>query len=331
MVPPFAAFVPPQGEPALLASEFEMPNAEATAWCADRVTCKVGDDPVELWARTIAERSGAKAHVGVEMKTLSVRQYARLSELLPEVSWSDESALLPNLMTIKSAAEIEPMRAAGRLSTLGMQASLDECAPGRTDNDLAAAAYNAMVRGGSEFMCVEPIVTVGNRSGIPHSTFRRTRLERGDAILVEVGGCYHRYTAPLMRTAATAPVHDEVRRAADGARDSLSTLLEQMRPGNRAGDAARRAGSAWGEICRGLIWHGIYGYSVGVGFPPDWNDAPLLITEDSNWSFKPGMCFHATTSLRRAQEFGVAFSETVLITENGNEVLTGTPRELHIV
>jgi hypothetical protein len=42
------------------------------------------------------------------------------------------------------------------------------------------------------------------------------------------------------------------------------------------------------------------------------------------------MCFHVTISLRSALQFGAACSETVLITAQGNEVLTGTARDLFI-
>jgi Xaa-Pro dipeptidase len=134
-----------------------------------------------------------------------------------------------------------------------------------------------------------------------------------------------------MRTVVLSPVPGEVRRAADACRDSLNVLIEHMRPGAIASEVAARAKAAWMPICEELIWHGTYAYSVGIGFPPDWNDAPALIDEESDLILQPGMCFHATTSLRRAARYGAAMSETVLITENGNEVLTGTPRELCVV
>jgi Xaa-Pro aminopeptidase len=331
MTAPYAALVPARAEPVLFASEFEMLNAAATSWCEYRETFRVGDDPLRALAHGIRERGLETASLGVQMNALSAQQYAQLRALLPDAAFQDASTLLPEIMQIKSAEEIAHLREAGRLSTLGMETALHECAAGKTDNDVAAAAYAAMVRGGGEFMCIEPIVTAGNRSGIPHTTFRRTRLAAGDAIFIEVGGCYFRYSAPLMRTAAIAPVADEVRRATGACRASLEALLENMRPGVLAREAAQKARAAWMPLCDELIWHGIYGYSVGLGFPPDWNDAPLLITEKSDYAFEAGMCFHATTSLRRALEFGVACSETVLITQTGHEILTGTPRELHVV
>ncbi|MEO6906417.1 MAG: Xaa-Pro peptidase family protein [Abditibacteriaceae bacterium] len=330
MSAPYAALVPVRGEPVLVASQFEMFNANASSWCEDRETFRVGDDPLQMLARVLTERGFEQARIGVQMSNLTVSQYEQMQQLLPRALWQDASTLLPEIMLVKSAEEIVHLREAGRLSTLGMMAALEEIAIGVTDNEVAAAAYAAMVKNGGEFMCIEPIVTVGPRSGIPHTTFRRTPIEKGDAVFIEVGGCIHRYSAPLMRTACIEP-SDEIRHTAAACRDSLSVLIENIKPGTQASHAAREAKAAWKEVSERLIWHGIYGYSVGLGFPPDWNDAPVVITESSEWVFEPGMCFHATTSLRNALQFGLALSETILITESGNEILTGTPRELRAI
>jgi Xaa-Pro aminopeptidase len=327
----YAAIIPAAGEPILLASEFEMLNARLGSWCEDRVTFPVFGDPLETTCHTLHERDLDTGRLGVQMRQLTAEQYRALSVGLPEAELLAADDVVANLKVIKSPAEMAYLWEAAQLTTRGMEAALAEAAAGKTENDLAAAASKVMIRGGSEFMCIDPIVTAGRRSGVPHSTFRRNVLKPGDAILVEMGACVCRYTAPLFRTVALAPVPAEVRRAATACRESLNVLIEQMRPGAVARDVAAKAKAAWTPICQELIWHGYYAYSVGLGFPPDWNDAPACITETSDLVLRPGMCFHATTSLRQAAQFGTALSETVLITETGNEVLTGTKRELHVI
>src|ERR1700694_962701 len=56
MVAYYAAVVPGQGEPTLLASDFEMLNALATSWCEDRATFAVMADPLEATCRALQER-----------------------------------------------------------------------------------------------------------------------------------------------------------------------------------------------------------------------------------------------------------------------------------
>jgi Xaa-Pro dipeptidase len=326
-----AAIVPAAGEPVLVASDFEMLNARLGSWCEQRAAFPVGADPIEATCRALRERGFGKGRLGLQAEALTAGQYRAIREQLPAVKWVEAGDVLPRLKVIKSQAEAEYLRHAGRLTTRAVEAALAEAAAGKTENDLAAAASEVMLRGGSEFPCIEPIVTAGGRSCIPHSTFRRNVLRPGDAVLIEVGACVCRYSAPLMRTVALTPVPAAVRGAAGACRDALDVLVDHLRPGALAREVAAKARAAWSPLCAELIWHGIYAYSVGIGFPPDWNDAPACITETSDLVLRPGMCFHATTSLRRAGEFGTALSETVLIGENGNEVLTGTERALRVV
>jgi Xaa-Pro aminopeptidase len=201
-------------------------------------------------------------------------------------------------------------------------------AEGATDQEVARAAYDALIGGGSEYMALDPIVTVGPRSGIPHSTHRRARINRGDTVLIELGANIHRYTAASFRTAVAGPPTDQVQAMSDACIASLNELIARMKPGALAHDVAVAADAAWrGEIER-YVWHGIYAYSLGIGFPIDWNDCPALIKRGVNLELKPGMVFHCTTSLRDPAKLGTAYSETVLITATGAEALTGVPRRL---
>ena len=64
------------------------------------------------------------------------------------------------------------------------------------------------------------------------------------------------------------------------------------------------------------------GYSTGIGFPPrtaEWE--ALDFNEQSDWELKEGMAFHM---LALASGFGI--SETVVVTSNGVERLTGSNR-----
>ncbi|MBI2441318.1 MAG: aminopeptidase P family protein [Lentisphaerae bacterium] len=329
MVAYHAAIVPAAGRPIIVASDFEMLNARVGAWTPERESFPVANaDPIAETCRILAARGFGHKRIGVQRSTLTATRFDALRQHLPGAEFLDASHLMDSLKVKKSPAEIAYLRQAASLTAQAMDAALRACAADATDNDIAAVAFDAAVRGGSEFMCIDPIVTVGARSGIPHSTFRRTAIKPGDAIFIEIGACICRYSTPQMRTAAIAPVPDAIRRSANACRDSLNVLIEEMKPGAVGREIAQKARQAWRAISEELIWHGYYAYSVGIGFPPDWNDTPAAITVDSDLVLEPGMCFHATTSLRQAGEYGTAMSETVLITETGREVLTLTPREL---
>jgi Xaa-Pro dipeptidase len=328
----YMALVPRQGDPILLCQDFEMHNACITAWTSRRMTYKIGEDPIEATIKLLQNQEYGHARLGIEVNApaLSVFAFLRLKDALPEVTWSDGAAVISEVKVIKSPAEIDLIRQASKISSEAMAAALTEAAEGKTDNDLAAVAAFTALKKGSEYMCIDPIITVGQRSGVPHTTHRRKILQTGDCAFMEIGACIHRYSGVIMRTACVGQASDTVKRMAEGCIRSLDAMIEQIKPGKLASDVATCAQTALGPEGKEFLWHGFYGYSIGIGFPPDWADVDFCIREENHQPLRPGMVFHCNTSLRDVCKIGVALSETVLVTDHGCEVLTTLSRELFI-
>lgn len=322
--------VPISGDPVLLVQDFESHNVRLSSWLEKVETYAIGADHVDATRRLLRKLTGAT--VGVEMgalSSLSAEDYLRLREALPKARLVNATSLVPAVAAIKSPAEIAHHRTAARISSAAMQAAIAAVREGATDNDIAAVAAERMLRAGSEYFCYQPIVTVGRRSGVPHSTFRRVTIRRGDPVFMEFGACIHRYSSPLMRTAVVGPPTDQMNRMFGMCLRSVNTSIEQLRPGVTAGDVAARAAKALGSLPRGWVWHGIHAYSIGLGFPPEWGDCDdIEVSRGGKAELRPGMVFHCSTSIRDPLQLGMTCSETVLITEKGCEVLTSVPREL---
>ena len=326
----FMLVVPQQGDCILLGRDFEMHNCLVSAWTDDNVTFRIRDDPIEASKKLLIDRGLADKRLGIEQDSFSLRgnTLARLKEALPKASLVEAGGTIESVKVIKSQAEIEYIRQAAKLSTAGMQAAIDVAAEGKTDNEVARAAYEAIIGGGSEYMCLDPIVTVGERSGIPHSTHRRVKIKQGDLVFIELGACIHRYSAPTMRTAVIGRPSDPVKRAADAARECVNTVIENMKPGILASEVAVKGKEMLASLPADIVWHGYYAYSIGLGFPPKWDDCPVAVEEGNTTLLQPGRVFHTSCSLRDVGKYGVTFGDTVAITSDGCEVLTGVPREL---
>ena len=69
--------------------------------------------------------------------------------------------------------------------------------------------------------------------------------------------------------------------------------------------------------------------ATGIGFAPDWGEGHILSLREGDQSrFEPGMVVHVVPALGHSGLGGVAFSETVLVTPEGNQVLTNSSRRL---
>lgn len=322
--------VPRHGEPAIAMDPPEFGSAWLSAWFDDLRGYPPGGDRPAYASSMLAEHGLDRGRVGTDDanwgQTPAFR--AGLEQSLPEAEFVSAGELFIELRRIKSLAEIEHIRWAALATRAATEAAVETAAAGVTDGEIAGAAYAAMTHAGGEYPCLAPIVTSGRRSGILHSTHKRRTLELGDNVLLEIGACHQRYTAPQMRTLTISPPADDVRRAADACIAALNAVLDALRPGAVARDVAEVGWRALAAAGDDLVFHGNFGYGIGAGFPPNWADATGFIQRDQTTVLEPGMVFHHPVAVRRLGQFGVAFSETSVITRDGCEVLTHGERAL---
>lgn len=314
--------VPLEREPFLVLRFLESVLAQRYAWTPDVVTWDDTEDPTAVTLAALRDRGLAEKVVGVEETAcfLRVAHWRKLQAGLPRLV--DGSGIAEQARIVKSPREVQYMREAARITDAGAAAAITACAEGATENDLAAASYAAMLQAGSEWMARDPIVTSGDRAGLPHSGFMRRRLQPGDTVLIEIGGTFHRYYAPLMRSAVIGTPEKRIRHMADICLEALETAIAAVRPGATSAevDAACR-----GVIERAGMWENYRkraGYSVGIGFS-SWVEGTIAsLKEDDPTVLRPGMCFHIPVAMRYYGEAGIGFSHTVHVTETGVECLT---------
>ena len=327
--------VPRDGDVSLLVPQADLSRAQLTSWVRRIETFPPGGEAGEVLARLLSEQGLQRTRIGVEKRVaraacLSVHTYETLRSALPQAELVDASGLPERVKLVKSPREISHLRTAAGFTDAGIRAALGAAAEGRTDNDVAAAAYHAMMSAGSEFLSIPAIVNSGPYTGISHSTHKRHRLHRGDVLFLELGGCYQRYSSPCMRSASIGPPTEDAKRLTEGCLTALDRMHAVMRPGVTFDEVSQAGAQGVARAGAGIHWGGDYGYAVGAGFPPQWGDYTSRIRVGSPMILQPGMVFHQPIALRLLGRLGVAFSETLLITDTGCEPLTTTERTLTV-
>ena len=322
-----AMLLPAKGLPILISRATNQFMAAITPTIGRFVIVMDWDDPVAITLATLAE-SGAR-RLGVETAAwyLTAQTHETLkaksgAELVP---WN---GIVERLRLVKSPAEIARMRRACRAAEAGMHAALEAARPGATENDLAAAMHNASIAAGSEYLGHAPIAVAGERTAVTFAMWRRRVLAQGDVLFLETGGCIDRYHGLLARCAVLGPPTDEMRRVSDAIIAGLTAAIATMRPGASSGECDK--------ACRDEIEKAGYGkrfvhrtaYAVGIGFPPNWSEGKTMTLKKGDPTpLEEGMTFHLVPSVFGG-DWGMCFSETVLVTKTGHEVLTRFPREL---
>ena len=322
--------VPARGELLLQCCDTELAQQNSRLTRIAVVLWERMDEAGDQLAGQLRDLGAGGRRIGVELRRPGLNPWTleRLRAGLPDAEFVDASDLTPRLRAVKSPAEIDCMRQSARLTDLGMAAGIAAIREGGPDNDVIAAASQAMLSAGSEFFSIQPIVRTGWRSGVVHATGKRVPLARGDNVFMEFGGVFQRYCAPLLRTVVIGPPDDRQKRLGEAALATLERLYAAVKPGRSVRDVAREAAQGYDHLLGEIQTRGYHAYSVGISFPPVWVEHSIGIRDDADDVLQPGMTFHTPRSLRVPGQVAMGFSETILVTDSGCEALTRHPRAL---
>jgi len=323
-----ACAIPLDGEPVMFLRSLDEPSFVERSWLRDRVTMADWDDPVAVIALELARRGWAARRIGLELDSnyLTVRRWQALTAALPAASFVDFGEVLRELRLRKSAEEIVYLRRAATIADRALAAAVGAAGEGRNEREAAAAASRVFLELGADTGRAG-VVTSGARASSLHGVLRSHRLERGDILHMELVPQVHGYSARIMRpTVIGGPSAPQI----DAARALVEIQDRQiaaMKPGAVAADVDR--------LCRdGVLaanlrdrYDNATGYTLGYYAPwsPRTSDFTRLFIPTATWALEPGMVFHMYVSAR-----GLAFSETVLVTDAGAERLTQTERALFV-
>ena len=325
-----ALVVQESGAPRLLVRQLEETGARAATYLSQIETWQDGTDPVARLAEMVGAMGLQQLAVERSGWFVSPDTFARMDATLP-VTLTDGSGWVEALRVVKSPLELDAIRRAAAYTQAGLVAAIEACEVGVSENTVAAAMIAAATSAGSESMAMEPLVSSGPRSGVPHATWRRRMMEYGDAVFLELAASHDRYHAALMRSVWIGSPPAEAQRMMDTAERALDVALAAMRPGvpcAAAHEAAQHVIDAAGYTA---AFRKRIGYSMGVAFAPDWGEGALLsLFTGVDRPFEPGMVFHLPATLRSYGAFTVGASETVILTESGAEPLSDLPRSLTV-
>lgn len=320
--------IPVEGTPLFYLWQFERGRAESSVVGSEYVCWETGDDPIRFVVDDLTRRGLNKGHKAVDTGS-TYTPYDVVRSLLSALDAEASKGLVETIRLVKSPAEHACMRGAAAITDAGTRAALGALREGVSDHEITAAAYAAMLEASSDLFCGDPFICVGWRAGTPHSPRGGTRAQDGDPVFIELSGVRARYVAPIMRTGVIGAPRAELQELAEYSSACLDAIIETIKPGALGSDVAAAGRVALAPIRDKITFHDLYAYPVGIGFPPSWIENPAFyLSADNHSPLQAGMVFHLPLMLRKLGRYGAGFSECVIVTENGAEILSKLPRRL---
>ena len=256
----------------------------------------------------------------------------QLRDKFPQVDVRDCSALVWDLRKIKTPAELDVLRRAGRIGVKAHNDLIRSTRPGVSEKALEAVFEFACRVEGAVDMAYEPILMSGKNHAFGHYHKYDRVLKDGDFIILDAAPDYADYHVDISTTfpasGAFTPRQKELYEAALAVRNVCQANY-------RPGVTFRQVGAAveamlkekkleqFVQDFRGIIRYGGYNHMIG------------LATHDVTGTFAgpdevlaPGFVFACDIQLfRLEEEIGIRIEDTIAVTETGYENLSlGVPR-----
>lgn len=298
--------------------------------------------------------------LGMELDIIPTNMYLEVSKFFSEFRIIDVSELILEQRKIKDAKEIEYTREACHIVHYGHQRILEVLREGMTELELSSEIEDAHRKAGHEglyfirqfdfFMGRGPVASGKNLSRIAGKVGSITgiglspsipmgaslkKIEKGQMIVVDIPTHYHGYHCDQSRTYVVGKPPDICRCLHEGMRGIADQVIQILRPGVRCDHIYKKACVVADELGVGPFFMRLGGNSkrvpfVGHGVGIELNEPPL-ISKNSQEVLEKGVIIALELEMCRDIGEVVKLEDTLLVTAEGVEVLTITPRDLHQV
>ena len=179
-------------DPILLTRAINVEKAEVDSCLRHIEAYRDTEDPDDATYRVLDSYGFLGRRIGNQDDAwfFSAARYKKLLRRLGVADLPDGSGIVEHVRRVKSPKEIEYIRQAGRYCEASVRAAVEAVRPGATENDVAAAAYQAMYAAGSSWP--------GRRPGWPSSA-------RAAAPSARTTSSTWRPAAPTTATTACSP------------------------------------------------------------------------------------------------------------------------------
>jgi Xaa-Pro aminopeptidase len=263
--------------------------------------------------------SKKSSRVGYEISVPHSR-FVDLAKFCPSASFVDISEGIAKIRAVKTPEEIKALRDAIALNDKIWTLAQKKFKYGMTELEMARIIKTLFAKY-SDGEAFNTIVCVGKNAAECHHEPDNTVWRESDPLLVDMGLMLNGYCSDMTRNILPRRPSKLYRKVYDLVKKANYEAAKAIKPNVKASDIDK--------IARNIIKDGgfgeCFGHSLGHGVGLQVHEGPIL-SKKSDWTLEEGMIFSVEPGIYLEDNLGVRIEDLVLVTNNGYEVLTQSPK-----
>ena len=262
----------------------------------------------------------------IESDTVTVSQLADMKKRLADVEIiSDDrlSTVIKNMRIIKTADEIEKIKAAQLIAEKAFDEVLNFIKPGVTEKEIALTLDFYMLRNGAEALSFDTIALSGKNTSLPHGVPSDKKVCGGEFVLMDYGAVVDGYHSDMTRTVCVGSPSEKMTEIYN----IVLKAQEESLNGAKSGMEAKQLDKIARDIIASAGYGENFGHSLGHGVGMEIHEAPNA-SPSSDEILRENMVVTVEPGIYIPDEFGVRIEDFIVIKHENSLNLTSCNKKL---
>lgn len=267
--------------------------------------------------------------VAFDSGKVTYHDYQQLKKDLPHCTLVPLNHPIVTIRSIKDSYELDILRRAAQIGSEGYEFAVSTLKEGITEVDVATELEIFWKRKGADGLGFDSIIAFGINSSMPHYHPQLVPLKKGDAVLIDIGVKWKGYHSDMTRMVFFGEPSAKMKEIYEVVLTAQELAVKACAPGITTGELDKIArdsinAAGYGE----LFTHGL-GHGIGLEI----HELPVLRSKpkESNVVLQPGMVITVEPGVYIPGTGGVRIEDSVIITEDGAEIITKPTKKIRVV
>lgn len=252
----------------------------------------------------------------------SFKKYKSLAEN-PSIELVAVSNVIEKMREIKSEDELQKIKTAAHIADLAFEKILNDIKVGVSEREICNKLEMYMRAEGAVSSSFDIIIASGYRSALPHGVASTKLIEAGDFVTMDFGALYEGYCSDITRTVVVGEGDAKLKGIYEIVNDALTLGIDQVKAGVSCSEVDTKirdyiTDKGYGEQ---------FGHGAGHSFGLEIHESPYfakasdeVLEENMAMTIEPGIYIPGLG--------GVRIEDDVIVTRDGCEVITKSPKHL---